>query len=207
MFEVIDCEQNTEEWILARCGKITASIFDRVITKTGQRSSSLESVINMAVAEVIMGGPEEDAFQSDYMIRGKALESEALRFFNFTENYEFKETGFLDSGLGYGCSPDGIDFDRGMGLELKCPSAHIHLSYLASGKLPDKYKQQVQGSLLVTGFEKWIFGSYHPQFPCFSVSVERDDNYIEKLRKYLLGACEEVQTRVATLRDIMGHTV
>lgn len=208
-YQIIDVEQGTDEWFQARLGKITASVFDKVVTKTGKPSSQVDDIVNRAVAEVIVGEPDE-TFQSDAMLRGKDLEEQALRFFNYTHGYGFKSCGFLSAinpvtgeELGFGCSPDGLD-EYGFGLELKCPLAHTHLGYLASGKLPDKYKMQVQGALMITGFKKWIFGSYHPELPSFAIEVERDEKIIEALREHLTEASQLVQKKLLIIREKIG---
>ena len=202
MFEVVDCAQGSDDWFQARLGKLTASTFDKIITKTGKLSTSHEELVNKAVAELVMGKPQE-SYQSDSMMRGNALEIEALEFFNFTCGYKFKACGFVDSGKGFGCSPDGIELDRG--LELKCPEAHTHLAYLSSGKLPDKYKQQVQGAMMVTGFKTWIFGSYHPDFPCLRVVVKRDDEYVKAMREHIITCAKLVKQKHKDIVKIIGE--
>ena len=208
MFKIIDVQQGTDEWLHSRMGKPTASVFDKIITKTGKLSASSEEIINRAVAELIMGEPDE-TFQSDAMARGNALESDALDFFNFTYGYEFKAVGFCEAldatgnPLEFGCSPDALDEDQRIGLELKCPLAHTHLAYLAAGKLPNKYYQQVQGSMLVTGYDKWIFGSYHPSFKGLHVVVERDEDYIEKMKEHILYCAETIKARQILLADAL----
>lgn len=210
MFEVIDVVQGSDEWLRARYGLITASSFDRLITKTGRESSQLQKVVNECVAEMILGG-KDDGFQSDAMIRGNSLEHEALEFFNCSYNYDFEKVGFLRACqkhkgenvlLPYGCSPDGVDFKKQAGIELKCPLSHTHVGYLVEEKLPDEYKAQVQGSLMVSGFEKWIFGSYHPELPPLSLTVYRDEKYINALKSYIDKACEKILTRYEKLKGI-----
>lgn len=194
MFTIHDHEQGTPEWFAARLGKVTGSILDKIITKTGKASSQVDDVVNRAVAELILQVPD-DTFQSDSMLRGKLLEDEALEYFNFVYSYNFKKCGFMDSGLGYGVSPDGIDLEKRIGLELKCPEAHTHLSYLSSKELPPKYFHQVQGALLVSGFDSWIFGSYHPDLPCFQVEVKRDEEFISAMKPLVLKACAQIKER------------
>lgn len=192
MYKLINCEQGSEEWFQARLGKFTASVFGKVITKTGKLSSQSEDLINRLVAEKVLGEPD-DTFKSDAMQRGNDLEQEALDFVNFTCGFEFEAVGFMDSGNGYGCSPDAVDEKNRVGLELKCPLPHTHLSYIANGGCPDKYKAQIQGSLLVSGFDKWIFCSYHPLIEGLVVEIERDEAYIEKLEGALIECCAKVQ--------------
>lgn len=211
MYLMMDCEQGSEEWFQARLGKFTASVFDKVLTKTGKLSSQSDELINRLVAELIIGEPDE-TFQSDAMERGKELESEALGFVNLTYDLSLEPCGFASAGkyndqgefveYGYGCSADAIDEVEEIGLELKCPSPHKHLAYLAKGELPTKYFAQVQGSMMVTGFKKWIFCSYHPLLESLVIEVERDDEYIEKLREAVLDCCEKVKEQYDRLKEL-----
>lgn len=199
MYKIINCEQGSDEWFQARLGKWTASFFNKAVTATGKKSTQSRDVVNRLVAEIIIGEPDE-TFQSDAMERGKELESEALDFLNFTHDLNFKPCGFIDSERGYGCSADALDLDKNIGLELKCPAPHTHLEYLVGNELPDKYKQQVQGSLMVTGFDKWYFCSYHPEFPPLVVPVERDEKYIAVMQDIIYGLALEVESRVEILK-------
>jgi len=209
MFKIIECWQGTDEWHKARLGKLTASTFDKIVTKTGKLSASSEELVNRAVAELVMGEPQQ-SYQSDSMLRGQSLEVEALEFFNFTCGYKFEAVGFVEAidaegaSKGYGCSPDGLE-SSGRGLELKCPEAHTHLDYLSSGKLPDKYKQQVQGALLVTGYDSWIFGSYHPNFPCLRVEVKRDEKFITAIRESLEPCVAQINKKYQDIIKIIGE--
>jgi YqaJ-like viral recombinase domain len=200
--KILNHEQGTEEWFQARLGKITASQLDKLITSTGKPSAQVFGLINMAVAEILTGERLE-TYVSDAMLRGKALEDEALEFFNFTHGYNFKKCGFIDTERGYGCSPDGIDMENLIGLELKVPLAHTHVGYLTDREVPDQYWQQVQGSMAMTGFKKWVFGSYHPQLPCLCIVVERDEEYCAKLLELIEGAAGNVKSRVETIKKLM----
>lgn len=202
MYKIIECEQRSEEWLKARLGKWTASFFDKAITTTGKRSASSEDVNNRLVAELIIGRTD-DTFQSDAMLRGAELEDEALRFINFTHGYNFKKIGFIDSGLGYGCSLDGNDANLDIGLEMKVPSLHTHLKYLAGGVLPKDYKAQVQGAMMITGRKHHVFMSYHPEIRPFVIVVERDDEFINEMKKIIESCCIEVQTKFEELTKIL----
>jgi hypothetical protein len=192
MFKIINCEQGSQEWFMARLGKWTASFFSELLTPTGKESTSAKKTNHRLVAELIVGEPDE-TFQSEHMIRGKELEADALNFINFTQDRNFTTCGFIDSEQGYGCSADALDLEAREGLELKCPMAHTHLEYLSNGVLPDKYKAQVQGAMLVTDFKRWVFASYHPKFPALIIVVERDEEYIETLRAVLVKNCKIVK--------------
>lgn len=195
MYQIIECDQRSPEWFVARKGLWTASFFDNAITTTGKKSESIPGVVNRLVAEIILGVPDE-SFQSEAMLRGGELEDEALNFLNFTHGFNFKKCGFVDSGKGYGCSPDGIDEGNRIGLEMKIPMAHTHIEYISAGHLPKKYKAQVQGSMWVTGFDRWAFFSYHPEIRPLLVIVERDEEYIRQMQDIVLSACTDVAKKL-----------
>ena len=198
--KIINCDQRSDEWFKARLGLWTASFFDKAITSTGKPSTSANAVNNKLVAELIIGEPEE-TFTNAAMERGKELEAEAIEFLNFTHGYDFADVGFCDSTKGYGASPDALSND--IGLELKCPLAHTHVQYLSDGKLPTKYVAQVQGQMLVTGFKKWVFCSYHPDFPPLHVVVDRDEKFCEALESLLLKNCKVVSERYEKIKGMM----
>jgi hypothetical protein len=203
MFKVIDCEQRSDEWVKVKLGKPSGSIADRFITQTGKPSTSADEAISRLVAELILGEPDE-TFQSEDMARGKELEEEALRYLNFTHGYSFRPCGFIQSEeYDYGISPDAMDFENETGLEMKIPRVHTHIEYLAGGVLPKKYKAQVQMALLVTGFKKWVFLSYHPELKPFVVTVERDEEYIKTLQEILIKSCTEIQERLKRVTQIL----
>jgi hypothetical protein len=202
MYKIIECEQRSQEWFDARLGKWTGSFFDKLITTTGKASTSADEVNNRLVAEIIIGRPDE-TFQSEAMLRGAELEGEALDFINFTHGYNFDKIGFMDSGLGYGCSIDGNDTTRDVGLEMKVPSLHTHIEYLSGQCLPKTYKAQVQGAMLITGRKEHVFMSYHPEVKPFVWVEKRDEEFINAMRALLLANCEEVKRRLEKVQKFL----
>lgn len=203
MFKISEFSQRTPEWFLERCGLPTASFFDNYITTTGKASASAEGTNNRLVAEMITGKPDE-TFQSEAMLRGSELEDKALAFINFAHDYNFVKCGLVRcTDYDYGCSPDGIDLTNEIGLELKCPSLHTHIEYISSGTLPNKYKAQVQGAMLVTGFKKWVFMSYYPNLKPLIITVERDEEYISAMREILIKNCLLIQEKYKTVKSFL----
>ena len=184
MFEHIDVAQGSAEWLSARLGKWTASNFSNLITSTGKESTSAKRINDSLVAELLLDKPA-DNFQSDAMLRGTEMETEAMDFLNFATGFNFKACGFLLSNDGYGCSPDGLDFKRMIGAEIKCPLAHTHVRYLLNNRVPPIYYAQIQGSMLVSGFKSWAFCSYHPEIKSLILEVRRDEKFIALLKGFL----------------------
>jgi len=183
MFKIIELEQNTPEWMDARHGIITGSEFSKVTTgKTLKRSTSHVALVNSKVAERLSGKTEE-GYYNQAMQNGHDREDDALDMVNFTYGYNFEKVGFIKSlEMEVGCSLDAIDQENKMILEIKSPAASTHIGYLRDKKVPPVYHAQVQGNLMVTGYNKAIFVSYHPDLPLLVVEVQRDEAYIAALK-------------------------
>ena len=188
-------EQGSPEWLAARLGIPSASMFAKIVTTKGAWSTSADTYINQLVAERLTGEREE-IFQSHHMIRGTELEPDARDLYSLMTDSEVTEVGFcLHDTLAAGCSPDGLIGEDG-GLEIKCPAPSTHVEYLRGGVLPSKYKQQVMGCLWITGREWWDFVSYHPTMKPLIVRVERDEEYIAALENCVTQAVHLIEQNV-----------
>jgi hypothetical protein len=137
-------------------------------------------------------GRSKPFFTNEHMERGNFLEPEARQAYEFITDFEVVETGFiLDDSQEFGCSPDGLVANDG-GLEIKCPSDSVHVSYLRAGKVPAKYYQQVQGCMMITGREWWDFMSYHPEMPHLLVRMKRNEKFIEAMAEQLEAAVKTI---------------
>lgn len=188
--KVFNFEQGSEEWVEARRGVLTASTFSDVITpaKMGL-AAARHGLINKTLAEIQAPGDPQWAgnFATD---RGTEYEEEARNWFEFDTGLEVEQVGFIRNGL-LGASPDALVADWS-GLEIKCPLGHTHVGYLRSGEIPDAYKAQVHGNMIVSGREHWHFLSYHPDFDPLLVEVEKD-KFTETLGRHLVTVQEELK--------------
>lgn len=195
---ILNDEQGSPEWLASRLGRPSASMFGKLITGSGKPSSSAESYINDMIAERLTGR-SKPFFTNEHMERGNALEPEAREAYEFITDFEVVETGFiLDDSEEFGCSPDGLVSTDG-GLEIKCPSDSVHVSYLRAGKVPAKYYQQVQGCMWITGRDWWDFMSYHPEMPHLLVRARRNEKFIEAMAEQVLAAVETITTETERL--------
>jgi len=177
--------QGTDAWLAARVGRPTASRFSDIITAAkGDLSKSAKGYIRELIGQTFC--PDwQYGFKSAEMQRGNDLEPEARRAFCEATGLTVEEVGFCirDDGIS-GCSPDGLIVDaEGVymaGLEIKCPSPKTHIGYVLDGGLPDDYRQQVHGSMAVTGLTEWHFWSHFPGMKPHHVLVQWDD-YTDKL--------------------------
>ena len=196
---ILDHEQGTDEWLEARRGKPSASMFSKLITMTGKPSTSAIGYIDELVAEVITG--ETEHFSNADTERGSLLEPEAREAYEFITDNQVTECGFIvDPTFSYGCSPDGLVIDKENkhgGLELKCPKSKTQASYLRDPSIAvKKYWQQIQGCMWLTDREWWDLFTYRPKMSHVLVRVDRDNDFIEKLAVEVEAATVAIKTQL-----------
>ena len=193
---ISDAQQRSPEWYEARRGLPTCSRFDQILTAAkGQPSKAQDTLICELIAESICP-PEEGVIRpmTPEMEYGMRLEAEARCAYEMEfassafESMAVREVGFVmaDCGL-YGGSPDALVGEDG-GVEIKCPNAATHIGYIRSGVLPNDYKCQVHGYMVVTGRKWWDFFSYARHLPPFRLKVQADD-FTALLAKELNAFC------------------
>jgi len=208
-------EQRSVEWRKLRCGDVTASRFCDVMTQPRTKvakdnqewSETARSYMLEKLGELLTGIPA-DRFLSAPTRWGQEWESAAFEAARNAVADKFKgwrvetpvgEFAYIHhpTESGIGCSPDGVIGEDGL-LELKCPFNPVnHLRTVLSGEMPEKHKEQVQGTLWIAERHWYIFGSFDPRVadaginPLFLVRVERDEQYIK----------HELAPRVIRFRD------
>lgn len=199
MLEIIDCEQNSDEWYRARMGIPTASEFATVMAKgkDGGKSVTRTTYMHKLAGELITGQPMEH-YTNNWMERGKAMEDEARQFYAFLHDAEIQRVGFIRNG-DKGCSPDGLIGANGMH-EIKTAAPHIMIPNLLREDFPPEHKAQCQGGLWVAERE-WIdLQIYWPGMPPCVHRAFRDEAYIKTLSDAVDAFNDELQTLVAKLR-------
>lgn len=200
--EVIDCEQRTEAWYLARLGRPTASQFSAVMASG--RKGDPESVMRRAylyklASEVITGRPSEDGWRGAAMERGIAEEDGLRRDYEMLADADVTRVGFMVNGR-VGCSPDGLVGDDGM-LEIKSERQDLLLDRHLNGGSPINMAQ-LQGALMVAERE-WIdqaIGS--PGMRLWRRRIRRDEAFISRLRLGLSVFIEELDELVEKYRRL-----
>ncbi len=174
-----DVRQNSDDWLMLRIGVPTASEFHKIVTpKTLKLSEQSATYMHYLLAEWIFNGPL-DTPETDWMIRGRELEDEAVKSYAFEMDCEPEPAGFFmtDDGMA-GASPDRIVPARNRLLEIKCPSPQVHVGYMLTRAVDEKYMTQLQGQLWVSGYAGVDIQSYCPGFPTVIIPVERDEKYV-----------------------------
>jgi hypothetical protein len=190
--KIIDVSQRTRNWHRARLGIPTASSFDKVMM--GKGTQTRQDYMCRLLMERILGRSLDDGIKSKWMAHGIRIEDEARAALKMRLNKEIEPGMFVTTDDGrYGCSPDGF-VNQEMLVEIKCPAPWTHCRYHVFG-VGDGYKAQVQGQLLVTGYETVVFFSYFPGLPPVCLETGRDDKYIDKLSNELKNFCDELDSK------------
>lgn len=193
-----DYDQGSQRWLEARCGLLTASEFDRIITptlKVADNPKSRAHLWEMAAQRITRY--VEPQYVSDAMLRGQEDEIRARD--EYSKHYaEVDQCGFVTNnkwGFTLGCSPDGLVGEDGM-IEVKsrCQKYHVQTmcEYLETGTIPGEFQLQVQGLLLVAE-RKWCdFISYCGGLPMLTVRVLPD----ERVQAAIVDAAAKFESRI-----------
>lgn len=180
-------EQGTPEWFAVRTGKVTASRFKDVLANgRGNAPSKTRQSYMMEVAAEILTGKMAESYSNEFMAWGTECEPLAREFYQ-EQNFEhIEKVGFIEHADYIGCSPDGLVGDKGL-IEIKCPKTTTQMQRVLDDVFPAEYMAQVQGQLWICEREWCDFVSFDPRIKSdakyFCVRVERDEKYIEQLKK------------------------
>lgn len=202
--KILPHKQGSEQWKRARLGIPTASCFDALISPEGKprTSQGRETYLLEKVAETILGR-EKNTGSTFGMDQGSLIESIARPAYEFQYDVKVQQVGLCTTDDGrVGASPDGLLGEDG-GIEIKVPSAEVHLSYLLGGVVPKCYVAQVQGCLWVTQRKWWDFYSYSRFFPPLKIRVEPDPAFQSALGKALSAFLADYDAALKRVRDMM----
>lgn len=189
---IVDVIQGSEAWDDLRRGVPTASNFSRIVNPAkADLSTSWQKYAAELIADKLRVRVPPPP--SSWMEHGSEQEDYALAAYTAITGRQIERVGFVlpDTHDRFGCSPDGLVGENGL-IEAKCPMPETLIGYHAEGVLPNEYKPQVMGQLLITGRDWCDFVGYHPQLKPFILRVERDDKYIAKLWLALEEFCDKL---------------
>lgn len=148
MIEIIDCQQNTDQWHYARLAIPTASKFGIILSngRDGGESLTRKEYLYRLAGEAITGELTE-SYSNKNMQRGHDQEPILRDYYAFMTDTEPKLIGFAKNGR-KGASPDALVNDDGV-VEFKSCFPHILIPMLLKDEFPPKFKAQTQGQLLV----------------------------------------------------------
>jgi len=157
-------EQNTDEWLALRVGKITGSAVGKIMANESKAfgNPAKDYAIQLAL-ERITGEAKGSSYSNSHMERGH--EQEPLAMMEYENEYfcDISKGGFFDCGK-EGCSPDGLVYSDGV-IEIKSVIASVHYQNVKRNDVDPKYKWQHIFNLQKTERD-WIdFVSYCHEYP------------------------------------------
>ena len=198
-------QQQSLDWQILRSGKVTASEMDNLVTPLGKvkTGEGPKTYLMNKVAEAWRGGPLPTV-EVWNMEQGQYLEEIARPAFTLETGLDVRQVAFITGDdERVGCSPDGLIGDD-CGLEIKCPHIQTHIRYLLDGVLPPDYVLQVQGSLFVTGFKKWMFFSFRRDLPPLILTVEPDEKIQKAIGEAVTAFLDNYEKALAKLTELNG---
>ncbi len=189
--------QNTDEWLEARHGVVTASNFATIMANYGKPFGNPAIQYAMKVAIEGKTNRSIEGFKNEWMDRGIELEDDARQLYSdmtFTPVQDGKFwtiKGDLWKIDRFGASPDGLAGD-GL-IEIKCPKYSTHFNQIIKGGYDLSYQWQIRGQMWITDRDWCDFVSYCPDFPLdkqlYIFRVERDqeeeDKMISRLNEFV----------------------
>jgi hypothetical protein len=202
--KVHTCEQGSPEWLRLRLGIPTASEFERIVTPTGKLSAQARPYAFRLVTERVLQRTTDSLDHLQWVERGKELEPQAVRMYEFRQEVKTRAVGFCTTDDGrLGASPDRLLVGEPGGLEIKCPAPHTHIGYMLDG-FGAAYLPQVMGQMLVCELE-WVDRfSFHPEMPPVLIRTHRDEAFIARLAAALDEFCDMADAMEAEVRA-SGH--
>jgi len=214
MDNVLDFEQGSHEWHMARCASIGATSIEGLMAnleldpnkeqKKKPESAGRRNLQARLVRESLTGKPTE-TYQTAAMLRGTELEPQARKVYAFEHCATVRQVGLVlhPTIKGAHASPDGLVGDDGL-VQIKCPEDAAFLDILEGKKISRGYWLQVLFEMACTDREWCDFAAFHPDFPpemhLQVRRIERDDYVIGRIEQEVKKILYEVETMVRALR-------
>ncbi len=177
--------QGFQEWLQDRCGVITMSHANDLLT--GGKGITRHKYLLSVAAERASGVPHA-SYKSWDMVRGSELEDYAMAAYQSETRAEISNVGlaYLDATKRISASPDSLTGIVGEGgIEIKCPNPDAHMKCLEEAAAPKKHLPQMNGNMWVFGARWWDFVSFCPEFiprPLLIIRAHRDEVMIAKIK-------------------------
>jgi len=202
-----DILQGSPEWMTLRLGNPGGGSISKIITTKGERSKSADDYMRELAGEVVTGQHEE-TYQSIHMKNGLEREESGRALLEMIHDTEIRRVALVykDSQKKFHVSLDGLIGDNA-GFEQKNPMMKTHVKYLLANKLPTEYFSQVQMGLYVCEVEFWYFMSNYDGLPPLILKVERDEEFISKLKAELDKFTLELASVIRKLKKIAKNLI
>lgn len=200
--KIVDVQQNTEEWVDYRKGKISGTMLGDLYSKRGNRKIGFYDLI----AQRLALDPDDE----NRMERGLRLEDEAVLKFEELTGKKVERVGICvhDKYPEIINSPDGIIKSGGKyteALEIKCISPARNMQAIVEDAVPNEFEaQKLQYFIVNPDLEKLHFMFYDPRIatkPVHIIEVTREElgDLPDKYLAFQLEQLEEVNAIVERL--------
>lgn len=158
-------EQNKDEWLDLRIGKIGGSSIGEIMANYGKAfgKPAHDQALRIAL-EQITGKRHENSYTNGHMERGHEQEPIARMLYEQRTFSEVTNGGFFDCGDLIGVSPDGLVSDN-LVIEIKSVIATVHFETIKRGAMDPAYKWQINFNLKNTERECIDYIQYCSEFP------------------------------------------
>ena len=198
--------QGSEEWHEARCGLITSSELDRIMTpgtmKPSNNDKTRQHVYELAAQRI--NRYVEPSYVGENMLRGWDDEIRARN--KYSQNREqVVEVGGMARDFGkfkLWASPDGLIGER-KGLEAKSRVQKYQVQCIVENVVPQEHVLQVQGNLLVSGRDSWEYVSYSGGMPMWIINVLPDPVIQTAIKE----ACELFEAKVQEVIKVYNKRI
>lgn len=194
--------QLSPEWWDLKVGKISGTRFGQVI------SSRKNRLVYDMINEKLSGYIETDDFATEEMRFGTENEPVARQLYSEISGIPFKEVGAILSDFSpiHMASPDGLNEDSGIVLEIKCTSnGAIHLQRFFEGP-EDKYMPQIKNYFAVSDQVNevhWVsFCPFRTERPLVIHKFTREDFITEDKKR---GTVDEIAEARAAIIALEGQ--
>lgn len=196
-----DVEQNTDEWLDLRAGKLTSSNLAKVMANYGKAFGEPAKKLAVEIAlEQITGERYDNGYTNDHMERGHEQEPIARDLYEQENFITVSNGGFFDNGF-TGMSPDGLVGDDGV-IEIKSAIPSIHFARIKKQSIDSAYKWQCVSNIKGSGRQWLDFISYCAAFP------EERKLYIYRLhRKNCTEEFDQIDARVAEFKQLVDESI
>lgn len=199
--EYLDIQQNTEEWMLMRCGRLTSSSLGKVMANYGKAFGEPAKKLAVDIAlQRITGKPTSSGFSNSHTERGHEQEPVARMLYEETTFCDVLNGGFYCNDV-VGCSPDGLVGDKGL-IEIKSVIPSVHYANVARASYDPAYKWQTIANLKFTGRDWLDFISYCEDYP------EGKNLFIYRLHKEsVTKEFDMIESRIAEFLPLVDSAV
>lgn len=198
--------QGSDEWHLARIGKLTASRCHDAVARTKNGYSTSRYRLMDELVNERLTGQRQVIKQTAAMQWGLETEPLARQAYEHLLGVDVYETGSVPHPLieESSASPDGLVGDDGL-IEIKCPNTATMVSTVIKGEIPENYKTQMMWQLACTRRNWCDFVMYDPRLPekrnIWIKTFEPTREEIELLELEVIDFLQETRARVRSYEE------